>query len=77
MDLARGGAAAAAVGFVNFMGYIGAFSGDVVTGHLLGEYGWQMTVKVWAGWAFAAAIFSALLWNATANDHDGETEDKP
>ena len=63
MDLARGGAAAAAVGFVNFMGYMGAFSGDYVTGRVVDEHGWQTGLKVWAGCAFAAAIISAFLWN--------------
>ncbi len=34
-DLARRGTAAAAAGFVNFMGYMGAFAGDLVTGYLV------------------------------------------
>ena len=69
-DLARRGTAAAAAGFVNFMGYVGAFSGDWVTGKALETYDWQWTVKIWACWAFAAAIFAAFLWNATARKHE-------
>lgn len=65
-DLARRGTAAAAAGFVNFMGYMGAMAGDVVTGLVLPRHGWQVAIYVWAGWALAAAITAALLWNATA-----------
>jgi sugar phosphate permease len=64
-DLARQGTAAAAVGFVNFMGYMGAAAGDVVTGHYkdAANGGWQVAIYIWAGWAFAAAVFAAFLWN--------------
>jgi sugar phosphate permease len=62
-DLARRGTAAAAAGFVNCMGYIGASAGDVVTGFLAEHHGWQMVVLCWAGWAFAAALAAACLWN--------------
>jgi sugar phosphate permease len=65
-DLARKGTAAAAAGFVNFLGYMGAATGDVVTGSLLKHYNWHVVIQVWAGWAFAAAIASALLWNRSA-----------
>ena len=68
-DLAHKGTAAAAAGFVNFMGYMGAATGDVVTGYYsVAEHGgWQLTIFIWAGWAFAAALASGLLWNATAS----------
>lgn len=66
IDLARRGTAAAAVGFVNFMGYMGAAIGDKVTGHLVDEHGWKMAVFFWAGCAFVGAAVTALLWNATA-----------
>ena len=67
-DLARRGTAAAAAGFVNFLGYMGAAAGDKVTGHYkMPEHGgWEVTIYIWAGWAFAAAVFAALLWNTTA-----------
>jgi sugar phosphate permease len=65
VDLARKGAVAAAVGFVNFIGYIGAFSGDVVTGTLVDSQGWQAGLYFWAACAFAAAAISALLWKQT------------
>ncbi|NOY00654.1 MAG: hypothetical protein GXP30_13110, partial [Verrucomicrobia bacterium] len=68
MDLARGGAAAAAVGFVNFVGYMGAFSGDYVTGHVVDAYGWETGLKFWAGCAFAAAVISAFLWNKRSEE---------
>ena len=66
IDLARHGTPAAAVGFVNFMGYMGAFVGDQLTGHLVDSQGWQMAVIAWAGFAFAAAAVSGLLWNVTS-----------
>jgi sugar phosphate permease len=61
-DLARRGAAAAAAGFVNFMGYLGAFTGDQVTGYLKHYYDWQTAILFWAGCALAAAGVVATLW---------------
>jgi sugar phosphate permease len=68
-DLAKRGTSAAAAGFVNFLGYMGAAVGDVVTGHYkMPQYGgWEVAIYVWAAWAFLAAVFAGLLWNATAN----------
>lgn len=63
-DLARRGTSAAAAGFVNFLGYMGAASGDVITPRILKQHGWQVAIYVWAGWALAAAVATALLWNA-------------
>jgi sugar phosphate permease len=68
-DLARKGTSAAAAGFVNCMGYIGAASGDYFTGRSLDAYGWRETIHLWGFWAFGAAVFAALLWNATSPDH--------
>ena len=67
-DLAHRGTAAAAAGFVNFVGYMGAATGDVVTGYYSAEEhgGWQVAIYIWAGWAFAGAAITALLWNATS-----------
>ncbi len=67
-DLARRGTAAAAAGFVNFLGYMGAAMGDRVTGHYsMPEHGgWRVAIYIWAGWAFAAALAAGLLWNKTA-----------
>lgn len=73
MDLARGGAAAAAVGFVNFMGYMGAFSGDYVTGRIVDAHGWEMGLRFWAGCAFGAAIISAFLWNKRSGEKESKT----
>ena len=68
-DLARRGTSAAAAGFVNFMGYMGAALGDKVTGYYkMPEHGgWEVAIQIWAAWAFAAAITAGLLWNATSN----------
>jgi hypothetical protein len=66
-DLAHRGTSAAAAGFVNFMGYMGAATGDVATGHFASEHGgWQTAIYVWAGWAFAGAAIMAILWNTTS-----------
>ena len=67
-DLAHRGAAAAAAGFVNFMGYMGAAMGDVVTGYYSAPEhgGWQVAIYIWAGWAFAGAAITAILWNTTS-----------
>jgi sugar phosphate permease len=67
-DMAHRGASAAAAGFVNFMGYVGAATGDVVTGHFASAEngGWKLVIYIWAGWAFAGAAIMAILWNATA-----------
>lgn len=66
-DLAHKGTSAAAAGFVNCLGYIGAaLVGDVLTAHLLEKYGWETTIHVWAACAMIAAALSALLWNAKA-----------
>ncbi len=73
IDLARGRTAAAAAGFVNFMGAIGSAAGDKITGHLAQDYGWQFAVRFWSACGFVAAIVVACLWNvgktkSVAND---------
>ena len=65
VDLARHNTPAAAVGFVNFMGYMGAFAGDQVTGALVEDHGWQVGIWFWAGCAFAAAACVAFLWRVS------------
>jgi sugar phosphate permease len=69
-DLAHRGTAAAAAGFVNFIGYMGAATGDVVTGIYSSgaEDSWQVTIYIWAGWAFAAALTTGVLWNTTSRE---------
>ena len=71
-DLARKGTSAAAAGFVNCMGYVGAAAGDYVTGSTLEAYGWEQAIFMWAAWALAAAVAAGLLWNVTAS-HDSQT----
>ncbi len=63
VDLARRGTAAAAVGFVNFMGYMGAAAGDKITGRLAEDHGWPTAVRFWALCAFAGAVVISCLWN--------------
>jgi sugar phosphate permease len=63
VDLARHGTAAAAAGFVNFMGYMGAAAGDKLTGHIAEDYGWEFAVRFWAMCAFGSALAIACLWN--------------
>jgi MFS transporter, OPA family, glycerol-3-phosphate transporter len=63
VDLARDGTAAAAAGFVNFMGYMGAAAGDKLTGHIAQDHGWQFAVRFWAACAFGSALTIAFLWN--------------
>jgi len=69
-DLARRGTAAAAAGFVNAMGYLGAYTGDRLTGYLVQNYDWRSAILFWAGCAFAAAMVSALLWRTTPQRPD-------
>jgi len=71
-DLARGGAAAAAAGFVNFLGYLGAYAGDLLTGRLVDQHGWRVAVLAWAACAWLAALAVAPLWNAAPVRPSGE-----
>ena len=64
IDLARPGTAAASVGFVNSMGYVGASVSDVLTGKLVVSHGWEAAVIAWAVYAFVAALAAGLLWDA-------------
>jgi sugar phosphate permease len=66
VDLARRGSAAAAVGFVNFVGYLGAATGDRVTGQLVDAYDWHAALYFWSSCALGAAIIAAPLWRAMA-----------
>jgi len=63
-DFAKRGATAAAAGFVDFMGHVGATSGDVVTGFLRARYGWAGATAWWAFAAMMAGLLAATLWNA-------------
>jgi sugar phosphate permease len=67
-DFARRGAMAAAAGFVDFTGHLGAFSGDVVTGWMLKHHGWPGAITWWACAAFGAAALVSTLWRARAGD---------
>jgi OPA family glycerol-3-phosphate transporter-like MFS transporter len=63
-DFARGGATAAAAGFIDFMGYVGAFSGDIVTGWLLKTRTFSTAITFWAAAAVVSALCVATLWRA-------------
>ncbi|MBG89885.1 MAG: hypothetical protein CMO80_23725 [Verrucomicrobiales bacterium] len=63
IDMARSGTPAAAVGLVNFMGYMGAFAGDQVTGIMVDNHGWSAALAFWAGCAVGGAVLVAFLWN--------------
>jgi sugar phosphate permease len=69
-DLARRGTAAAAAGFVNFMGYMGAFTGDQVTGYLKHHYDWQTAIFFWAACAVIAAAVVSILWRVGPRSED-------
>ena len=69
-DFARGGAIAGAAGFIDFMGYVGAFCGDIVTGWLLKTQSFGVAIKFWAGAAFIAAVFVATLWRARPREDE-------
>jgi sugar phosphate permease len=64
-DLAHRGNAAAAAGFVDFLGYLGAALGGLATGYYKEHEGWHVVIYIWAGWALAGAVTASLLWNAT------------
>jgi OPA family glycerol-3-phosphate transporter-like MFS transporter len=63
-DMAKRGTTAAAAGFIDFAGAMGAAGGDVITGWLLKTRGWQPAIEAWAGAAILGAIFVATMWNA-------------
>lgn len=74
-DLAHRQTSAAAAGFVDFLGYMGAAGGDMITGHFkMPEHGgWHVAIYIWAGWAFLAALLAALLWNAGGDERRVES----
>lgn len=63
IDLAKSGTPAAAVGLVNFMGYMGAFAGDQVTGWVVDNFDWSAALGFWAACALTGAAVVSLLWN--------------
>ncbi|MDB4937808.1 MAG: uncharacterized protein JWP87_4780, partial [Labilithrix sp.] len=69
-DFAKKGRAAAAAGFVDFMGYFGAFGGDIMTGWLLKNRDFHAAIHFWAISAFVAAGLAATLWSAKPRSAD-------
>jgi OPA family glycerol-3-phosphate transporter-like MFS transporter len=71
-DFARRGATAAAAGFVDFMGHVGAFSGDIVTPWAQKHYGWNGAITWWGCAGLAAAVLVATLWQARPHEAASE-----
>jgi sugar phosphate permease len=67
IDLARGGKPAAAVGFVNMWGYLGAFTQDQITPFLVERAGWSVAVGFWSASAAAAALVLLPIWRVRAD----------
>lgn len=65
-DFAKKEASAAAAGFIDFFGYLGAFSGDAITGFLLKHHGYEQALQLWTAAPLVAAVVVALLWNRRA-----------
>lgn len=61
-DFARKGATAAAAGFVDFSGHVGATCCDVVTGWMVKHHGWAGAIACWACAALVAGGLVASLW---------------
>ena len=72
-DFARRGATAAAAGFVDFMGHVGAFSGDIVTPWTQKHYGWDGAITWWGCAGLASAVLMTTLWRARPNETPQET----
>lgn len=77
MDLSRARRPAAAVGFVNMWGYLGAFGQLQLTPRLIqvplfgsGPPDWSRAVALWSGSAAAAALILLPLWRARAGSPD-------
>jgi sugar phosphate permease len=71
-DFAKKKRAAAAAGFVDFMGYFGAFGGDIMTGWLLKHHDFHAAIRFWATAALVAAALVATLWGAKPLTEDPE-----
>ncbi len=67
-DFAKQRRAAAAAGFIDFMGHFGAFGGDVVTGWLLKNRDFHAAIRFWSLSALVAGALVATLWRARPHD---------
>jgi sugar phosphate permease len=67
-DFAKQRRAAAAAGFIDFMGHFGAFGGDVVTGWLLKNRDFHAAIRFWSLAAIVAAALVTTLWRARPHD---------
>jgi sugar phosphate permease len=52
------------------MGYLGAFTGDLVTGYLKHHHDWQTAIYVWAACALVAAGVVVALWRVGPRHHE-------
>ena len=62
MDFGTRKGAASATGFIDGLGYIGAFLTSIISGMLIDSYGWGAAFKFWIASAFIAAGLMATLW---------------
>jgi sugar phosphate permease len=64
MDIATRKATAAATGFIDAVGYLGATAQGFVTGYLIDHHGWNYAFYFWIACAFLGAVFIApLCWH--------------
>lgn len=69
-DFAKKDTSAAAAGFVDFMGYLGAFGGDIATGWFLKNRDFHAAIRFWATAAIVGALLAATLWRARPRGAD-------
>jgi sugar phosphate permease len=62
-DLGSRKAASSVAGFIDSMGYLGAFCTGVGTGYLVEKFGWYAGFYFWIFGAVFAAIMTLLIWN--------------
>jgi len=62
MDMGSRQAAASATGFVDSLGYVGAMLTSVVTGQLIGRFGWEAGFYLWGCSALLGAALMCVLW---------------
>jgi sugar phosphate permease len=62
MDFGTRKGAASATGFIDGLGYIGAFLTSIISGILIDNYGWGAAFNFWIASAFIAAGLMITLW---------------
>lgn len=67
-DLGSRKAASSVTGFIDAMGYLGAFLTGVGTGYLVDKFSWNAGFYFWIFGAIFAAVMTLFIWN-----HKGQT----